>query len=92
MIDVLVHNYTVEKEVKNFEQEQFLIKKNNIIKSILLNNNLEELDKIEIALNSSNTLMTDWEREKIEEGLQDLEAGRVYSHKAVMEEIREFLK
>ena len=27
MIDVLVHNYTVEKEVKNFEQEQFLIKK-----------------------------------------------------------------
>lgn len=58
LLDILVHNYTVEKEVKNFEQEQFLIKKNNIIKSILLNNNLEELDKIEIALNSGNNLMT----------------------------------
>ncbi|MCP5499280.1 MAG: hypothetical protein H7A25_05220 [Leptospiraceae bacterium] len=27
LLDILVHNYTVEKEVKNFEQEQFLIKK-----------------------------------------------------------------
>ncbi len=92
-IDVLVHNYSVEKEIPESPKEEDLDKKKlDLILEMLFITDWELIKNIDLIINQNKTPITEWEKEMLVEGLKDLEAGRLIPHDKVMKEMRELLK